>query len=160
MNVLLCQMLQEFRLLTLKKKVVELYSLKKKPYLTIWMKALTWYVRSLFKFPFCNFSLHWVILNVEWSLLSFPYLNTRNFSKWKFYWSWAATPHVSADNSGPEPAVVPWLQSKISSENKYIKPPSFPYYGLHIHNREETSGCMIWNMQKAKVLILIVCFPS
>jgi len=93
------------------------------------MKALTWYVRSLFKFPFCHFLIHWVILIAEQSLLSFPYLQHKKLFKVEVLLIInfpAAPPHVSADSSGPGPAVVSWLQSKTSTENKYRTSLSFP----------------------------------
>lgn len=113
----------------------------------VWMKALTWYVRSLFKVPFCPFLIHWVILNVEWCLLSFLYLQHKKLFKvgvLLFINFPPAPPHVSADNSGPGPAVVSWLQSKTSPENKYIKSPYFPHHGINVHNIEEMSGYIIW----------------
>lgn len=112
----------------------------------VWMKVLAWYVRSLFKVPFCHFLIHWVILNVEWCLLSFLYLQHKKLFKVGVLLIInfpAAFPRVSADNSGPGPAVVSWPQPNVFPENKYIKSPYFPYYGINVHNIEEMSGCTI-----------------
>lgn len=100
-------------------------------------------------------------LDVKWFF--FNYLQHKKFLKVKVLLISnfpAAPPYVSADNSGPGPAVVSWPQSNFFPENEYPKRSSFPYHGINVHNTEKMSGFIMQCRKLNSSYYSWVGFPS